>query len=583
MSSYRSRSAIWVAVFLAATSLGSQPLFAQVSAADHQTAPSIPAQEQPEVLSRGPVHEAFAEPVIIQLQTDFIAPQQPPLNITEVPPAEKPQGAQFVWIPGYWAWDAERSGYIWVSACWRAAPPKMSWVPGYWVQVSGGWKWIAGYWASATAKEIVYMPTPPPAIEDLEPVTIQPSPDMIWVPPCMYWSHGQYIRRAGYWLAAQPDWLWVPSHYVVTPRGYIFAEGHWDYSLERRGVLFAPVYFPSSVYLRAGFTFSPGIVIDMGLLQVSLFAYPRYRHYYFGDYYDHAYLSVGIFPWFESHRRHSWYDPVYEHARWHHRSDLRWEEHERDQYSRLRDDKTLRPAHTFHEQESRGVRLSEPQRRAVQLVRPIGEPSASGRKTSQKFEKIDNDTRQKISKQAVDVHKFSDDRNHWESPRTGAKTTQPSGERKFSDDRNRGESSATGIRTAQPSGERRAPVKTQVKQNQTIQPVEVNKTTVTPSVDYRKTVQPAGKREATVTPAIEQRQIVEPQKKTGGALTVPDSQREHTVSPHRETQNSRPERIQVPTSPVIGNSGRQGFFRKGMPAQPADESKDSKDNDFRRR
>ena len=32
------------------------------------------------------------------------------------------EGAQFVWVPGYWSWDADRNGYIWVSACWRAAP-----------------------------------------------------------------------------------------------------------------------------------------------------------------------------------------------------------------------------------------------------------------------------------------------------------------------------------------------------------------------------------------------------------------------------------------------------------------------------
>jgi hypothetical protein len=177
----------------------------------------------------------------------------------------------------------------------------------------------------------------------------------------MYWVQGQYVRRAGYWLAAQPNWVWAPSHYVVTPRGYIFAEGHWDYSLERRGVLFAPVYFPASVYGRSDFTYSPSIVIDMGLLRVNLFAYPRYSHYYFGDYYDDAYLRIGIYPWFDSQRLHTWYDPIYEHDRWRNRrSEPRWEERERGKYNRRRADKDLRPARTYREQKSRLVKLREP-------------------------------------------------------------------------------------------------------------------------------------------------------------------------------------------------------------------------------
>ena len=34
-----------------------------------------------------------------------------------------------------------------------------------------------------------------------------------------------------------------PAHYVWAPRGYVFVDGYWDYSLGRRGVLFAPVSF----------------------------------------------------------------------------------------------------------------------------------------------------------------------------------------------------------------------------------------------------------------------------------------------------------------------------------------------------
>ena len=39
--------------------------------------PPIPSQEQPEVLTRGPVHEAFSEPVIMQIQAGLVVPNQP--------------------------------------------------------------------------------------------------------------------------------------------------------------------------------------------------------------------------------------------------------------------------------------------------------------------------------------------------------------------------------------------------------------------------------------------------------------------------------------------------------------------------
>src|ERR1035437_2745514 len=184
MRQYRLRPATLVIALLVVTPLGGYRLAAQ------DTPPATPAQEQPEVLSRGPVHEAFAAPVDMQLEEGLVAPGQPPPNIEEVPPAERPQGQQFVWIPGYWAWDADRNGYIWVSACWRVAPPTMSWMPGYWSQVAGGWEWAAGFWAPVGVREIEYLPVPPPT-DDLEPNGPAPSPDTIWVPPCMYWVQGQ--------------------------------------------------------------------------------------------------------------------------------------------------------------------------------------------------------------------------------------------------------------------------------------------------------------------------------------------------------------------------------------------------------
>ncbi len=380
-------------------------------------APPIPTAEQPEVLTQGPVNEAFAQPVNLEDQTGLIASTAPPAAISEVPPPERPAGDQFAWIPGYWAWDSDRSGYIWVSGCWRAVPPGMSWVPGYWSQAPGGWQWVAGFWTPAGNQEIDYLP-PPPALADVDPPGPPPSLDQIWVPPCWYWYHGQYRRRPGYWLAAQSDWVWVPSHYVWTPRGYVFANGHWDYALGHRGVLFAPVYFPRRFYARPGFSYSLSIAVNIGNLQFGLFTRPQYSHYYFGDYYDSAYISIGIFPWFEVERRHTWYDPIYVHDRWRHRKDdPRWAQHERQEYDRRRADKSLRPPRTYREMERKVNNTPKSQRKNFEIAEPIAR--VVNRKTNFKFEQNKPEARQQISKKSNDAHQFAKERSRWESQGAG--------------------------------------------------------------------------------------------------------------------------------------------------------------------
>jgi hypothetical protein len=250
---------------------------------DSATPPPVPAAELPagsEQLTRGPVHEAFAKPVSTDPQAPLVIPQAPPADLQEIPPVEKPVGANIVWVPGYWAWDDDRNDFIWVSGCWRNAPPNTGWIPGHWLQLDNGWEWIAGFWqplADQGQQTIEYLPTPPAAFE-VEAVGTPPTPDQNWVPGCWYWNNGQYVQRHGYWMAAQLGWVWVPSHYAWTPRGCIFAAGHWDYDLDNRGVLFSPVFFPANVRVQAGFVFSPGLCVDLGMLRLNLFVNPRYNH-----------------------------------------------------------------------------------------------------------------------------------------------------------------------------------------------------------------------------------------------------------------------------------------------------------------
>src|SRR3954465_10106698 len=88
----------------------------------------------PEVLARGPVHEAFAEPLNLQATEPLVVDATPPRPVEELPPEERPEGNNVQWIPGYWAWDADRNDFLWVSGVWRDCPPGQRWVPGYWNQ-----------------------------------------------------------------------------------------------------------------------------------------------------------------------------------------------------------------------------------------------------------------------------------------------------------------------------------------------------------------------------------------------------------------------------------------------------------------
>ena len=555
--------------------------------------PPIPGQEQTEVLTRGPVHEAFAEPVPLQVQAALIVPNQPPANIAEVPPADRPQGDHFVWVPGYWAWDADRNDFIWVSACWRVGPPNMSWVPGYWAQVtdvqevprrgvevgvgavqvrvgggvdvqvgggvgvhvggehavpvrSAGWEWVSGFWAPTGAQEIEYLPAPPAPI-DLEPPGPPPAADNMWVPGCWYWHEGQYVRRTGYWLQQRPDWVWQPSHYRWTPRGYVFEAGHWDYSLERRGVLFAPVYFPRSVYAREGFSYSPSIAIDVGVLSANLFTYPRYGHYYFGDYYDDAYLSIGIYPEFECESRHTWYDPIYTYDRWHYgQADKQWQAHQRQEYDQRRANKDLRPARTYREMETRVAKMPAAQRTNYELAKPI-QTIAARKASPMKFEQISAAERQKVTKQAADAHSFRDERVKWEATgQTNPKAVRPPAEiAKTPPAEPKG--------PAAPAAERREPVAPAVAHKEPVPPAVEHKEPVTPAVAHKEPV-PLAEPKGPVTPA---------------AGHTPD------LVPPRQVQLTQPERVKMPVSaPIVGKpAATPGTGEKGPPPQPADELK----------
>jgi hypothetical protein len=397
------------------------PASAQEAVTSAAIPPAVPAEELPagsQMLARGPVHEAFAKPVTMDPQAPILVPKPPPEALQEMPPAEKPAGADIVWVPGYWAWDAERNDFIWVSGCWRNTPPGTYWVPGHWLQTDNGWQWVGGFWnpmAAQPQQQIEYLPAPPAAVE-IEPPGGPPLPDQVWVPGCWYWSAGQYVRRHGYWITQQAGWVWVPSHYAWTPRGYIFCPGHWDYDLDNRGVLFAPAYFPPEVRVRAGFVFCPGICVDLGMLRLNLFAFPQYRHYYFGDYYDDAYLRAGIYPWFKCQTVHTWYDPLFVYDRWHfRRTEPNWAKRQAQEFQMRRANRDLRPARTYAELQVQMARLPAAKRLERPLVQSV-KTFAASQSTPVKFERLTSVERQQIAVKSAEVRNFRDQRNHWEAP-----------------------------------------------------------------------------------------------------------------------------------------------------------------------
>ncbi|MBW2180103.1 MAG: hypothetical protein JRG81_07020, partial [Deltaproteobacteria bacterium] len=157
------------------------------------------------------------------------------------------------------------------------------------------------------------------------------------------WSYGHYSWRPGYWTQMRPDWVWVPAYYVWTPHGYIYAGGYWDYPIVRRGILFAPVYFHPHFIHRVVFSFRPGFVIGLNVFSDNLFIRPKYRHYYFGNYYAPKYHKRGIYPWFSQHTRKNGHDPIYAHQRWKKRRNNRgWETNLHTNFKKRRDQENKR-------------------------------------------------------------------------------------------------------------------------------------------------------------------------------------------------------------------------------------------------
>lgn len=69
----------------------------------------------------------------------------PPLPVYDQPPIP---GPDYVWMPGFWAWDDDEEDYFWVPGTWVMAPrPGLLWTPPWWGWSDGVYLFHPGYWA----------------------------------------------------------------------------------------------------------------------------------------------------------------------------------------------------------------------------------------------------------------------------------------------------------------------------------------------------------------------------------------------------------------------------------------------------
>ncbi|KAB2641973.1 MAG: hypothetical protein DVB26_04135, partial [Verrucomicrobia bacterium] len=376
-----------------------------------------------QVLTRGPVHEAFAGVVTFNPEPGVVVPKAAPEAIEEVPPAERPEGANVTWIPGYWAWDDERNDFLWVSGIWRSLPPGRQWIAGYWAQVADGYQWTSGYWADATAQETTYLPAPPATVES-GPNIAAPAENYGWTPGCWLWRQQRYAWQPGYWAAGRANWSWMPAHYVWSPRGYVFVDGYWDYPVARRGVMFAPVLFGAGVYGRPGYSYSPTIAIDLALFAEQLFLRPSYHHYYFGDYYAPSYHQGGFVAAYSYQSSRVGYDPIFAHQRWEHRQDSSWAQNVADTYQYRRDHENARPPRTWAALQTLQANPAEAKLNRAVMATPLDQ-LAKRKDGPLQFQAVPQQDRQKLALRSQEVQKSREQRRTLEAKGSVASVVQP--------------------------------------------------------------------------------------------------------------------------------------------------------------
>src|SRR5262245_54748237 len=293
-------AALLALIALVATTNAQPPLPPPRPVVEKQDALTDDAEQQEpgvKVADKGPIHEGFAQPGAETRGKGVTAPKAPPKPIPELPPETKPDGENVRWVPGYWHWDAEKEDFLWISGFWRNVPPGRTWQAGEWIEKGGKWMYTPGFWRPTDMNNWrVDLPEPPKTVES-GPSTPSEDPNAIWVPGTWEYRNGQFAWRAGYWAQPNGNQIWQPGQYLATGSGYSYCPGYWDYPLEERGLLNAPVYFTEPLWDNPGWFYRPRFAFGLGFgagwgtgaFFNSLFYGPGFNNLYYGNYFN---------PWF---------------------------------------------------------------------------------------------------------------------------------------------------------------------------------------------------------------------------------------------------------------------------------------------
>lgn len=325
----------FTAFFAGALLSWSTPAFAQ----EKLSANSDSDQAGVTVMQRGPVHEAFAQPSNSRPEPAQVVPNKPPAPITEVAPDQKPKGDDVIWIPGYWGWDMEKKDFLWVSGTWRVPPPERKWVPGYWHEAEEGWQWVSGFWAPQKKDAMTYVDRPPATLDN-GANSPAPDSDSSWVPGMWIWRDGAWVWRPGFWNSNYAGWIYNPPSYSWTPYGCVYNGGYWDYTLEDRGLLFAPVCFGGGF----GGSYTPDCVVGIGGLFGNLWF--GCGGYWFGNCYGPFWRACGFQPWCFHGPRCG--DALWAHQAWANRGNPNWAANGRNNFLAMQNGKVAGPATTFN-------------------------------------------------------------------------------------------------------------------------------------------------------------------------------------------------------------------------------------------
>lgn len=244
------------------------------------------------------------------------------------------------------------------------------------------------------------------------------------------WNQNRYAWRPGYWMPAQQNWMWIPAHYHWSPRGYVFVDGYYDYSVARRGVLFAPVYFNQSVYSQRGFTYSPAMAISLAVFGNQLFLRPNYNHYYFGDYYGSNYSSGGFYPWFSFNSGRSGYDPFYAQQFWQNRQNRTWATTVQSDFQNRVDHENARPPRTLAAQQAL-IKSGDASSAKNLVVATSLDQLAKSKDSTLRMQPVTKEEQQTLAKQGQEVQQFGAARQKLEaksaetSAETPAKNSEP--------------------------------------------------------------------------------------------------------------------------------------------------------------